>query len=197
MQPTKMELICFIWRFTTRNGAWRKYLLDLGADPKLVPPKKRSKVWRQKLKLLDFDGDQSFSDRFELRKGWLRILQELGVLEAPNKEFIKRLMFVDRYDLKELNGSIIELLSESNLSRVKDLCGSCCNNDWIDIFASVIKKRVRPKVNFQEFCYAFEHGSLDFFRMICREDIEDIELMNKISTDSNVIKHMIENSLTE
>ena len=154
------------------NQEWdvAEYLLDVGADPKLVPPKDRPKVWQ--LKLLEFDGDQSFSDRLELRIGWLQILQELGVLEVANKEFIKRLMFVDRYDLKELNGSIIELPSESNLSRVTDLFESCCNNDWIDIYASVIKKRVWPKVKFHEFFYAFEHGSLNFFRMICREYIE-------------------------
>ena len=103
------------------NQEWgvAEYLLDLGADPKLVPPKDRPKVWR--LKLLEFDGDQSFSDRLELRIAWLQILQGMGVLEAANKEFMKRLMFVDRYDLKELNESIIELLSESNLSRVTDL----------------------------------------------------------------------------
>ena len=166
-----------------------EYLLDLGADPKRLPPKVRPKFWR--MRLLDFDGDQSFSDRLELRIGWLQSLQELGVLEDANREFIKRLMFVDQYDLKELNESIIELLSESNLSRVKDLFESCCNNDWIDIYASVIKKRLRPKVKFTEFCYAFEHGSLEFFRMLCSEDIESLGQLGKVTYSFKLLKAMI------
>ena len=179
-----------------QNQEWNvaEYLLDLGANPKLVPPKDRPKVWQ--FELLDFDGDQSFSDRLELRIGWLRILQDMDVLEAANKEFMKRLMFVDRYDLKEVNGSILELLSKRNISRLKDPFYICCNNDWIDIYASVIKKTIdRIKVNYQQFCYAFERGSLDFFRMICIESIcrKFIDLLlHEIRRDSYSMKSLIE-----
>ena len=178
-----------------QEWAVAEYLLNVGADPKLVPPKDRPKVWR--MRLLDFDGDQSFFDRLELRIGWLQILQELGVLEAANNEFIKRLLFVDRFDLKELNESIIKLLSENDLSRVKDLFESCCNNDWIDIYASVIKNRFSPKVKFTEFCYAFEHGSFDFFRMLCSEDIDTLGQLGEVKYSFKFLKAMVSQNRNE
>ena len=111
---------------------------------------------------------------------------------------MKRLLFVDRYDLKGLNESILELLSESFLPRVKDLFESCCNNDWIDMYASVIQKRsARPKVKFTEFCYAFEHGSLDFFRMLCSEDIESLGQLGKVTYSSKLLKSMVSKNRNE
>ena len=172
-----------------QNQEWdvAEYLLDLGADPKLVPQKVRPKFWR--LRLSDFGGDQSFSDRLEVRIRCLQGLHELGVLDVSDKEFMKRLLFVDRYDLKNINESVIKLLPESFISREKDQFETCCNNDWIDIY-SILTKKGR-KVKFDEFCYAFEHGSLDFFRMLCTEGTESLGQLGNAPESFNFWNTMV------
>ena len=93
-----------------RNMEWdvAEYLLDLGADPTLVPPKVRSNFWV--LKFSDFDESHSMADQVENRIECVHRLHTLGVLNENYKEFTKCLLFVGRCDLKDVIKGIKKIL---------------------------------------------------------------------------------------
>ena len=159
-----------------QNMEWNvaEYLLDIGADAKLVPPKDEHTFTDVRLSDLD-----EISGHIELRMRWLVRLIKLGVLDDGDKEFVKRLLFVGRYASKDVVESVIKILPENVVSCVVGFFEMCCNNDFTDVFRMLIKKG--RKVELTEFDYALYRGRLDFFKMLCNEDIESFGKLDRIS----------------
>ena len=62
----------------------------------------------------------------------------------------------------------------------------------------MIKKRlIRPKVKLSEFCFAFEHGSFDFFRMLCSEGTETLGQLGKVTYSFKLLKAMVSQNRNE
>ena len=79
--------------------------------------------------------DLSLSDQVENRIECLHRLVSIAGLPSDDREFIKRVLFVGKYDLKEVIESVINLLPERFISYEPDLFDKCCGNDWIDSYA--------------------------------------------------------------
>ena len=163
-----------------QNAEWgvAEYLLDVGADPKIFPIRDRPTFWS--LELDDFCSDQPFSQPVEKRIECFQRLHESGVLKSGDKKFTKRLLFVGQCDTKDVIESVIERLPENLIIRIDALLQQCCANDWINVYAMVIRKR--RKVTFDEFRIAFRDGSLEFIQMLCYGGIESIRRFEAFPT---------------
>ena len=145
-----------------------EYLLDIGADPKVFPLRKRRTDCV--LESDDLSVDQLFSQQVEKRIEYYRRLHESWLLKNEDKEFTKRLLFVGQCDTEDVIKSVIKMIPECFITSEEDLFRKYCAHDWIDRYAMIIRKG--RAVTFNQFRLAFRNGSLKFIQMLCQEGIE-------------------------
>ena len=159
-----------------QNQEWEiaEYLLEIGADSKLVPSDDRPQSCA--LSFSSFDESLPVDAQIKNRISCLHTLHKSGFVDE-DKEFTKRLLFVGRYDLKDIIRRIIEILPYGPYISFEHLFEECCSRDWVDLYAGWIRKA--HAVTFPQFLHAFDEGSFSFFRMLCNKDIESFGKIGK------------------